>query len=156
MLTETQTTQTLNSIQKEIVRQLWNDEYPAQLQLHSMEDLEHYLNGLGKQQHFFIMDGSSTVAWAFLFEREKEKWFATIVKRSYQGKGLGKYLLNKLKAEEADLNGWVIDHDSCLRKDGSPYSSPLGFYLMNGFDLEAESRLETEKISAVRIRFSGV
>ncbi len=70
-----------------------------------------------------------------------------------QGKGFGRQLLNMAKEKEAKLNAWVVDHDRNLKKNGEIYRSPLDFYLKNGFEKLAESRLESDKISAVKIHW---
>ena len=63
-------------------------------------------------------------------------------------------MLNKLKFDEATLNGWVIDHPHDKKRNGKRYKSPLEFYLKNGFILIPETRLQLETISAVKINWT--
>lgn len=62
-------------------------------------------------------------------------------------------MLNKLKEDEAVLNGWVIDHDSDKKLNGNYYKSPIEFYQKNGFEIIAETRLELDIMSAVKIKW---
>ncbi len=85
--------------------------------------------------------------------REGEKWFAIIVDSDFHGQGLGTELLNRAKAKESELNGWVIDQDNDVKQNGDSYLSPLGFYLNNGFEQLKDKRLELQHLSAVLIRW---
>jgi hypothetical protein len=67
------------------------------------------------------------------------------------GNGYGSTILKQMKEKETCLAGWVIDGTNYIKADGQPYHSPLGFYLKNQFSILKDSRLETEKISAVKI-----
>ena len=89
----------------------------------------------------------------FDFVRDNQKWFAIILDSKIQGKGIGTKILNLAKEKENELNGWVIDHDSDKRRNGKSYKSPLNFYLRNGFEKLSKTRLESDKISAVKIRW---
>ena len=89
--------------------------------------------------------------WYFDFIRNNEKWFAIILDSKIQGKGYGTKLLELAKQKENVLNGWVIDHNRDKKKNGASYISPMNFYLKSGFEKLAKNRLESEKISAVKI-----
>lgn len=89
-----------------------------------------------------------------VFTRDEEIWFSIIINKNHQKRGIGRMLLNKAKEGYIVLNGWVVDKDSYLKQDGSPYSSPLGFYQKNGFEVLPEIRLSNEKLSAVKIRWT--
>lgn len=142
----------LTDAQQIAIYQLWNNEYPERLVHHSMSELEHYFSGLENKEHFLLLnERQELAAWCLCFNREKECWFAIIVNRNAQGKGYGSLLLHALKKKQNRLNGWVIDHENDKKRDGSPYPSPLPFYLSSGFKIHATTRLETEKISAVKI-----
>jgi GNAT superfamily N-acetyltransferase len=146
---------TLTLPQKQAIFRLWNNEYPAQLAHAHMDELDKYLDKLGDQRHYFAFDRDNNIlGWAFTFERENQKWFAIIVDRTTQGKGAGSLLLQKLMETATTLNGWVTDHYSYTRTDGSPYPSPLGFYEKYGFTVCNDTRLETEKLSAVKIAWA--
>ena len=94
------------------------------------------------------------LGWAFKFERENQKWFAIILSEIIKQKGLGRKMLNELKKEEQVLNGWVIDHNKDKKKNGEQYVSPLKFYEKCDFEILVDQRLELDKISAVKIKWT--
>jgi len=51
------------------------------------------------------------------------------------------------------LNGWVVDGERYIKSNGEKYLSPLEFYKKNDFEILVGERLETEKISAVKIKW---
>jgi hypothetical protein len=53
------------------------------------------------------------------------------------------------------LNGWVIDHNNDRKKNGLIYVSPLKFYEKCGFEIQNYMRLELDKISAVKIKWTN-
>lgn len=143
----------LSLSQKEAVLRIWNEEYGEKL-MKTMEGFEDYLNELGNVQHFMMYDEADALfGWAATFDREGERWFAIIMDGSAQGKGCGRQLLNTLKEHEPILNGWVTDHDRDVKRNGQRYRSPMGFYVKNGFEVLEDMRLETEELSAVKIRW---
>ena len=145
---------TLNQIHKDYIFKIWNNEYPINLSFENLNEAENYLNGLIDAKHFFAVDENNQMqAWAVIFERDYEKWFAIIIDGNYHNKGLGKKLLDRLKIYSDELNGWVIDHENDVKTNGEVYSSPLDFYLKNNFDKISETRLELDKISAVKIKW---
>lgn len=145
----------LSSLQKEAFYQLWNQEYPCSLRHAKISDLEAYLDGLGTQQHYLLTDFYNVVlGWGFTFTRNQQAWFAIILHHKIQGQGYGRQLLNEIKGNTSELNGWVIDHNNALKENGTPYISPLPFYLKNDFIILHDSRLESEKITAVGIRWN--
>lgn len=138
--------------QKQAILRLWNNEYPAQLGFQNPSELEDYLNGLLNPAHYFAVHTNGQVSgWAFAFDRAAERWFAIIIDSSQQGTGLGTLLLEALKKEETILNGWAIDHHNYIRSNNMPYVCPIPFYQKNGFSVCTGTRLETEKLSAVKI-----
>lgn len=142
----------LTSAQKEVIRQLWNQEYPVQLNYHSLAEFDNYLNKLPELRHFILVtEGDQIKGWAITFVREEEKWFAVLLEAALHGRGIGTLLLNHLKSTEAALNGWVVDHNRYTKKGGKPYRSPLRFYEKNGFTVYPNTRLETGTLSAVKI-----
>lgn len=144
----------LSQAQKKQLFQLWNNEYPQQLGFSTISDFENYLRALGKPIHFIANDEVlEVVAWAFTFERENERWFAIIIDGSYQRKGLGTRLLGELKKDEIALYGWLTDHDNYKKSNGETYWSPKEFYLKNDFVFCESVRLETEKLSAIKIKW---
>ena len=138
--------------QKEIICELWNSEYPEKLSYKSVVEFENYLNNLYDLKHYLLKDELDVIhGWGITFDRENEKWFAIIVSSKIQSKGFGTQFLNHLKTIEPKLSGWVIDHNNDLKFDNTTYASPLDFYLKNGFTVCKEIRIESEKISAVKI-----
>jgi len=138
--------------QTDALFRLWNNEYPAGLGYLFPAQLECYLQGLEAPQHSFLADDPGNIyAWAVTFLREAETWFALILDRQYQGRGLGSRLMDHLKTQHPALCGWVADTDRYVRADGSPYPSPLMFYLKNGFEIQLQQRLELPQLSAVKI-----
>ncbi|NMH27759.1 GNAT family N-acetyltransferase [Flavobacterium silvaticum] len=142
----------LDTFEKIRICQIWNCEYPVTLNYENVADFEMYLNSLSDPNHYLLIGNDDTIqGWACTFSRNDSRWFAILLDTEIHGKGFGSQMLSELKKAESDLSGWVIDRDSEVRKDGSFYKSPLDFYLKNQFRPCAEERLETEKISAVKI-----
>lgn len=142
----------LNESQKATIIQIWNSEYPRQLMYHSMNDFDQYLGELIDQHHYLLItEGTEPQGWAMTFKRNSERWFAIIISGKKQNIGLGKMLLESLKNDHNKLNGWVVDNNEYLKEDGSIYHSPISFYTRNGFELKPESRIDNDKISAVKI-----
>jgi len=137
--------------QAQVIR-LWNKEYPDTLSYQTEAQFDDYLKGLKELQHLLLIDEQGKLqGWAITFEREAGTWFAIILDSQLHGKGLGSKLLDRLKLKHNVLNGWVIDHHRAVKPDGNPYRSPFGFYLKNGFNAVPDTRLELDKISAVKI-----
>ena len=140
--------------QKDSLMQLWNNEYPERLHLNTIEDFDLYLNGLTNTKHYLLVDDpNKIIGWTFTFLREDENWFAIILDHQIQGKGNGSLLMNEIKSKNNCLNGWVVDHENEVKQNGDFYKSPMPFYIKNGFTILAETRIENEKMSAVKINW---
>ena len=149
------TTTILSEEQKRQILDLWNGEYPEKLCYNSLADFDEYLEKLTNRQHFLLTNNENKIkGWAFTFNRENEKWFAIILAEQLQGKGFGRKMLDQLKEHETVLNGWVIDHDNDLKKNGEFYQSPLKFYQKSDVEILTHERLELPKISAVKITWT--
>jgi GNAT superfamily N-acetyltransferase len=147
-------TENLYEEQKEVLRELWNEEYPARLHLKTLEDFESYLNGISNTKHYLLFDDSDKIiGWTFTFLRDGEDWFAIILNSKIQGKGNGSLLINEIKKEKTSLNGWVIDQENEVKQNNELYKSPMPFYIKNGFTILKETRIENEKMSAVKINW---
>jgi GNAT superfamily N-acetyltransferase len=147
-------TENLSEEQKEVLRELWNEEYPARLHLKTIEDFESYLNGISNTKHYLLFDDSDKIiGWTFTFLRDGEDWFAIILNSKIQGKGNGSLLINEIKNEKTSLNGWVIDQENEVKQNNELYKSPMPFYIKNGFSILTETRIENEKMSAVKINW---
>lgn len=127
---------------------MWNDEYPVKLK----DRFGILLEGVENYNHYLIEQNNIVLAWAVEFEKEKEKRFSIIVKNEYKGNGFGKILINRLKRDLGEFYGWVIDHNNDLKHNGEFYISPIGFYLKNGFEILTQERIDSEMISAVKIK----
>ncbi|MDO7876179.1 GNAT family N-acetyltransferase [Hymenobacter sp. ASUV-10] len=139
---------------KERLLDLWNTEYPEKLS-HNREEFEIYLQRLDRAMHLLLVNEPGVIGgWAVAFDREAERWFVIILSEALKGQGWGRKMLDELKQTESVLNGWVIDHDCDRKKDGQPYKSPLEFYEKCGFAVLHDTRLELEKISAVKIKWT--
>lgn len=148
-----QTEQLSNDYKKEIF-QIWNKEYPEKLAFQGVENFEEYLSKLENPNHYIIQNSrNKIIGWAVDFNRDNEKWFAIIVDQNEQHKGLGEKLLLELQKHNIELNGWVIDHDKDLKRNGEKYLSPLVFYLNHNFETLPDIRLENEILSAVKIKW---
>lgn len=146
-------TKFLNEKQKLEIVKLWNEEYPIQLNYKKVEDFDSYIENLNNCCHYLISDSGNTVkAWAFKFERENKKWFAIIISKEYQNQGIGKKILEKIKFNETELFGWVIDHSNDAKKNGEKYISPLDFYKKCNFTITTE-KLQSNLISAIQIKW---
>ena len=141
--------------EKEVLCLLWNDEYPTRLHLKTLEDFDLYLNGLSNTKHYLLFDDlNKIIGWIFTFLREGEDWFAIILDSKIQGKGNGSFLINEIKKKNNSLNGWVIDHENEVKQNNEFYKSPMPFYIKNGFTILAKTRIENEKMSAVKINWT--
>ena len=148
-------TDKLSTEQKSQVLTLWNSQYPVKLAYHSLADFDVYLQNLTDLTYYLWTDNESNIlGWASTFTRDNEKWFAIILTETLQGKGFGRKMLDELKQHESVLNGWVIDHDNDIKKNGEFYKSPLKFYEKCDFNILADQRIELEKISAVKIKWT--
>lgn len=151
------TSRLLNDGQQAQLMQLWNKEYPEQLAYHELSEFRSYLTGLVNVTHFLFTGKDELIkAWAFTFTREAERWFAIILDNSVQSQGYGTSLLNALKTKEQILCGWVTDHNRYVKKDQTNYRSPLEFYVKNDFTICDQVRLETNKLSAVKIQWKNI
>ena len=149
-------TTSLTAKTKAQLLELWNAEYPSTLAYPNIIAFEDYLTGLQHAQHNLLYDETAhMLAWCFEFFRDNACWFGIIVRGNCQGKGYGTKLLNHVKSTNSELNGWVIDHNNGLKLDGSTYKSPLEFYIKNSFVVVDNERLDTEKISAIKIKWTS-
>lgn len=145
---------TLTIDQKIAASLLWNQEYPHQVMMENLTDFDTYLDGLTDIVHYLYLQ-DELLGWAFKFTREGEKWFVIILDSAIHHQGVGTHLLNHLKENETQLNGWVIDHNQYKKTDAQTYHSPLPFYLKNGFEVLSNVRLNTPKLSGVKIRWNS-
>jgi GNAT superfamily N-acetyltransferase len=135
--------------------QLWNAEYPTTLAYKNILAFANYLDNLKELRHLLIFEKSDNiVGWVFSFDRDNERCFAIILSEAVHGKGLGKLSLEKLKAAERELNGWVIDSNSYKKSNGQSYPSPIEFYRKAGFSVLTKKRLELEQLSAVKVNWT--
>ena len=140
--------------QKWRLLRMWNNEYPLSLKYECVADLDRYLQGLLLVVHYLLIDEKGVImGWAWVFDRDGERWFAIVLDNSLQRMGYGSMLLDTLKENEAVLCGWVEDNNDKVKSNGEPYLSPIAFYKKNGFLLHPNDRLKTDKVSAVKIKW---
>ena len=146
----------LKAHEKNQIIDLWNNEYPSRISYNNLTEFDNYLQNLNNLKHFLLTsDINLILGWALNFERDHEKWFAIVISEKIQRKGFGQKMLDELKKNEKILNGWVVDHNNDKKNNGQPYVSPLKFYKKNGFEILTDIRLENEKISAVKIKWTN-
>jgi len=146
----------LTDIQLQAAYQLWNDQYPGKLQYHHISEFSNYLDNLAHKTYFLLINDSGILmGWSATFLRDHERWFAIILNSNIHGKKYGTSLLNEIKKHESYLAGWVIDKEGELKLNGSEYRSPLAFYTKNGFKVIEGHRMESDKISAVKISWQS-
>jgi GNAT superfamily N-acetyltransferase len=105
-------TKILTHKQEEQIAALWNEEYPVKL----ADRFRLLLEGVENYNHYILEDEQQNViAWAVDFEKENELRFSIIVRSDQQGKGLGSSLVEKLKIENEEFYGWVIEHNNDLK-----------------------------------------
>lgn len=134
------------------VFQLWNSEYPIGINYPSLETFQEFLKNLGDKKHYLIKAGNELSGWLMSFDRNDGRWFSIIISPRHQKKGIGKELLQFVMSHEQNLQGWVVDHDGDVKADGSPYPSPIDFYVKLGFGIYPEQRFEKPGISCVKIQ----
>lgn len=148
MSTKIEILKNLSTNQSQQINQLWNDEYPKNLN----NRFPLLIQDTTDHNHYILSDQFNVIlAWAVAFLREEEIWFSIIVSSANHKKGYGKMLINSLKKYNTELNGWVIDHNNYIKANGEQYDSPMGFYLKNDFKIIADDRIETDILSAVKI-----
>ncbi|MGB0176408.1 MAG: GNAT family N-acetyltransferase [Owenweeksia sp.] len=140
--------------EKQVVMELWNKGYPVTIRHNNLGQLEEYLQKLKDVNHYLLYDQDQLIGWMPVFLRDDDRWFALLIRRKNQGRGLGRQLLNFARKYEKVLNGWVVDREGLLKADGELYRSPLDFYVKNGFTIIHEVRLETPQLSSVKVRWS--
>lgn len=134
---------------------LWNAAYPALIAFENAESFQRYLDGLVGIKHYLLKAPAGPVqGWAFSFDRENERWFAILLSTGLQGRGYGKMLIDCLKQEERKLTAWVVEGNHYVKKDGSTYSSPLSFYLKNGFNVFSGEKSTGTILDTVKIRWT--
>jgi GNAT superfamily N-acetyltransferase len=143
-------TKELSNSQVEQIDRAWNDEYPIKLN----NRFGILLNDAKSYMHYIIEnEKQEVIAWGVMFEKEDERRFSILVVNKYKGQGLGKKLIEAFKKDYPIFYGWVIDHDNDVKANGEKYVSPLPFYLQLGFTILKEQRIDTEMISAVKVKF---
>ncbi len=151
-----ETTQSLTSAQKDSITRLWNAEYPKQLGFDGVSGFDEFLNGLSGHRHFLIFDENKNIrAWLVSFTRDDERWFSIIVDSTEQKKGYGTRILDEVKRNESEINGWIVEHDDYLNGKGEKYFSPIEFYRKNGFSVLPEIQLEKADFYAIKIKWKN-
>lgn len=141
--------------EKQEIFELWNNEYPKDLQYREISELNEYLNKLKDKNHILLLDQNDNIkAWYSDFIRDNKRWFLAILSSEIQGKKLGTHIIRMAKEANEELYGWVINSNNYLKANGQSYKSPTDFYRKQGFQIFEDLSLETDKISAIQIRWS--
>lgn len=140
--------------EKKVLMHLRNNVFPFQFGHAAFEEFDLYLDSLIEAKHYLLKDENQIGGWAFTFFRDQEVWFSIMINNQIQGKGNGTKLIEELKRNNFNLNGWVIDHENDIMQNGEVYKSPLLFYIKNGFNVYQNTRIENEKIKAVKINWT--
>lgn len=145
----------LSETQLKQILELWNTLYPAGLCYEHLGHFESFLEELGQIKHWIVLSKHNKIlAWIMTFDRSGERWFSIIVSQQMQGQGLGRQLISSALEKEDLLNGWVVNHNNTLKKDNSPYLSPLPFYKKLGCEVIDQEKLKKSGISCVKIRIN--
>ena len=145
----------LSSEQKQEIFDLWNEEYPVNLRYNDISELDEYLDKFEDQNHMLLIDENGRIkGWYADFLRDDERWFLAILHGEIQGRGLGTQLIDMAKRANEELNGWVVKEEIYLKRNGEMYRSPIEFYRKNGFEIFDQTQLKTEKINAIKVRWS--
>lgn len=146
----------LSDTQLSRILELWNSSYPVGINYADLGAFKAFLDPLAQMKHYIILSLENEInGWMMTFDRNNERWFSIIISDNAQGKGYGKTLIEHVLNEEPRLCGWVVDHDKDLKADGSPYPSPLDFYLKIGFKVVPQERFEKPGISCVKVVSCG-
>lgn len=142
------TTKLLTSNQFYQIDKMWNEEFPINLK----DRFALLLDNVENYNHYIIEENGEVMAWAADFEKDNEVRFSIIVSKNYQGRGLGNLLINRLKRDLGEFEGWIIDREDYLKQNGELYQSPIGFYRKLGFEIIENIRSDSDFITAVKIR----
>jgi len=141
--------------QKQELFELWNMEYPVNLQYKHVSELEDYLNKLEDQNHILLFDEKEKIkGWYCDFIRDNERWFLTILNAEIQGRKFGTQFIELAKEVNDELNGWVINTNNYFKANGEVYPSPIKFYIKKGFKILDKTELKTDKIRAIKVQWS--
>jgi hypothetical protein len=148
-------TENLSLEQKKEIFELWNKEYPKNLQYTDITELDDYLKKLKDQNHILLVDKKNKIkGWYSDFIRGNERWFLLILDSAIQGKKYGTQIIDLGKEINDELNGWVISSKGYLKANGEAYNSPIPFYKKIGFKIFDQTKLNTDKISAIKIQWA--
>jgi GNAT superfamily N-acetyltransferase len=143
--------------EKKRLLEIWNNEYPKSISYPDIESFEKYFSEFSDIIFLLLIDNEERInGFYYDFIRDGERWFAMLLDSSVHGNGYGTMLLNAAKKENNILNGWVVEKSNFKKQNGDFYRSPGVFYLKNGFKLLQNSRLENEKLSAVKIVWENI
>ncbi len=125
---------------------IWNEEYPTIIDRYHLPKLtgkkpllsehsKHWKIILARKKNHPKENIIGFIQLQLSRENDRICFFIMAIDRSHQRMGIGTKLLEKAKELVDELHGWVIVEDIYFKEDGSPYHSPLQFYLRNGFEL---------------------
>lgn len=134
------------------IYRIWNSVYPSQVAFSTEIEFEEYLNKAGEPIHYCALRKNLLVGWLMTFDRGNERWFTLLICKNSQNLGIGKELLKKIKEDEIEINGWILEDEHYQTRSGEYYRPPQEFYLKNGFQVTRDSR-ESRGIKLTRIHW---
>jgi ribosomal protein S18 acetylase RimI-like enzyme len=128
-----------------------NEEYPTVLEQTTFEKSKKWLKNPDRASKYITARNTSIKSHPLVgiltFSEHIDfpdcTWFSMVIRRDYQRQGIGKKMLNLVKSLSNELRAYAVEHNNYVKKDGTTYLSPLGFYKMNGF-VKGEKILKTE------------
>jgi GNAT superfamily N-acetyltransferase len=152
------TEQSLSAEIKQQIFDIWNSVYPAQVTFPVLEKFEAYLSRAADSRNYlYFKDDNRVAGWLMTFTRDGQRNFVMLVSQDCQGRGIGRELLETLKQSESQLVvGWAVESESYLRRDGSPYRSPISFYRKNGFEITNQRQQQQDfEVAKITLLNSG-
>jgi GNAT superfamily N-acetyltransferase len=130
----------INASQLFFAYQIWNAEYPGEIRYQNLQEFANYFSALENIQYYIACNEDDIFCGlAFVFIREKERWFAVMIDTNYQNIGIGKQLLLAMQQHEKLLNAWVVFENKYLKQNGKPYLPPIEFYRKYKFIVKKNS-----------------
>ncbi|MGB0933224.1 MAG: GNAT family N-acetyltransferase [Lishizhenia sp.] len=143
----------LSRTEIEDLRNLWNLVYPSGIAHISLEQTVEFINTKENRTHYVIKNAYKMIAWSFTFLRNEQCWISILVDSKHQKKGLGKALIQEMKADNDELCGWMVDKPGYKTLEGKPYKVPLDFYLRLGFVVQENCRFDSDLLNSVKIEW---
>jgi GNAT superfamily N-acetyltransferase len=146
------TSDNLATFEKEDILEIWNNEFPINMNFSDVQALDNYLHKLTSLKFTLVKHNKRIKGWCFTFNRDGERWFVIALSSDIKSKGFGKKIIESLKLTEKELTGWMIDIDSYKKINGEVYFSPIKFYQKLGFSIFNDIRFTNDKLQSTDIK----